>query len=541
MKLLSFKPKIVCDIPMRYLAFQIYCAMLAFFLTTVASFALPPCSGNNVKYWDNCSGTIIHSGGNKYVGEWRNGKAHGYGTFSLARDTCWKNLCYPAGGKYVGEFKNDLVNGYGIATYPSGKVQEGYFKNNKFMYSAPIRLKPAFYKLSKSERLLVQTNLSKEGFYTSSIDGLYGPNTQKAFSAYNNRYLRGASLKNESNIRNLLNAVLNRNSGISKPNNPFLNLPKEPEQPNPFLNLTPAGNVKNTVMNFIAFGGWSSIIAFSMMFAGLWVITDFSTIRQKSGETIYQLLVYLFAGCAVYTCFTGIVFLGYEANLSSEAQQRLVYRKGGWVINIFLSFWPYICIFFGALTTYIFLDHANKTNNALAIEKVQDMRQTGGLSTEPRAQTLSSTKKGLEERQTSRGPSGVGFGKFIARKGAIGSTARWAASCFMGYFRNYSVGNFNTDEELRREIDKIVYYALKIRFSGDLQHVDAQKILSEYATRRQYGYWGFVISILVVEAGLHRNTQKDISMFGEIVEEELEKANVGPVIIYGRIGASCRH
>ena len=68
----------------------------------------------------------------------------------------------------------------------------------------------------------------------------------------------------------------------------------------------------------------------------------------------------------------------------------------------------------------------------------------------------------------------------------------------MGYFRNYSVGNFNTDEELRREIDKIVYYALKIRFSGDLQHVDAQKILSEYATRRQHGYWGFVTSILVV-------------------------------------------
>ena len=109
-----------------------------------------------------------------------------------------------------------------------------------------------------------------------------------------------------------------------------------------------------------------------------------------------------------------------------------------------------------------------KTNNALAIEKVQEVRQTDGLSTETRAQTLRSTKKGLEDRQTSRGHIGMGFGKFIAKKGVIGSTARWAASCFMGYFRNHLVGNFNTDEELRREIDKIVYYALKIQFSGDL-------------------------------------------------------------------------
>ena len=149
--------------------------------------------------------------------------------------------------------------------------------------------------------------------------------------------------------------------------------------------------------------------------------------------------------------------------------------------------------------------------------------------------------KGSKDQQTSRGSSGMGFGKFIARKGAIGSTARWAASCFMDYFRNYSVGNFKTDEELRREIDKIVYHALKIRFPGDLQHVDAQKILSEYVNWRHYGYWGFVNSVLIVEAGLHQNSQENISMFGEIIEEELEKANVGPVIIYGHVGARCRH
>ena len=203
---------------MRHLNFQIYFAVLAFFLTTGASFALPPCSGSNTKYWDNCFGNVTHSNGNTYVGDWRNGKAHGYGAFKLAQDTCWGNLCYPAGGKYAGEFKNDAANGYGIATYPSGKVEEGFFKNNKFLYSAPSRLKPAFYKFTKSSRRLLQSNLSKVGFYTSSIDGLYGPNTQKALTAYNRRYLNAANLKSQVNIDRLFSTILNAGTYSSTSN-----------------------------------------------------------------------------------------------------------------------------------------------------------------------------------------------------------------------------------------------------------------------------------------------------------------------------------
>jgi len=51
--------------------------------------------------------------GTKYMGEWKDGKKHGQGTFTYLDDF----------GKYVGEFKNDKRHGQG--TYYQG---EGPFK-----------------------------------------------------------------------------------------------------------------------------------------------------------------------------------------------------------------------------------------------------------------------------------------------------------------------------------------------------------------------------------------------------------------------------
>ena len=51
------------------------------------------------KYWDNCYGTYTFTGewaGDKYVGEWKNDKRHGLGTYSYAN-----------GDQYVGEWKNN--------------------------------------------------------------------------------------------------------------------------------------------------------------------------------------------------------------------------------------------------------------------------------------------------------------------------------------------------------------------------------------------------------------------------------------------------
>ena len=46
--------------------------------------------------YGNGQGTYIYPNGEKYEGDWKNGKYHGHGTYS------WSN-----GNKYVGEWKDD--------------------------------------------------------------------------------------------------------------------------------------------------------------------------------------------------------------------------------------------------------------------------------------------------------------------------------------------------------------------------------------------------------------------------------------------------
>ena len=62
----------------------------------------------------------IWKGGNKYVGEWKDGKEHGQGTQTSSD-----------GRKYVGEFKNGLLNGQGTETTPDGTKYVGKFKDGE--------------------------------------------------------------------------------------------------------------------------------------------------------------------------------------------------------------------------------------------------------------------------------------------------------------------------------------------------------------------------------------------------------------------------
>ena len=64
----------------------------------------------------------FNSLGSKYVGEFKDSKAHGYGTFT------WDN-----GSKYVGEWKDDKRNGQGTHTYADGTIEKGLWKNGKFI------------------------------------------------------------------------------------------------------------------------------------------------------------------------------------------------------------------------------------------------------------------------------------------------------------------------------------------------------------------------------------------------------------------------
>ncbi|MDC0183355.1 hypothetical protein OAJ43_04375 [Nitrosomonadales bacterium] len=64
--------------------------------------ALPPCPEGNKEFWNECKGTKNLPDGDKYVGEWKDGNAHGQGTHT-----------HPTLGTYVGEWKDGKMHGQG--------------------------------------------------------------------------------------------------------------------------------------------------------------------------------------------------------------------------------------------------------------------------------------------------------------------------------------------------------------------------------------------------------------------------------------------
>ena len=107
------------------------------------------------------------------------------------------------------------MHGQGVLTLANGTVQEGVFKDGFFQYaqktpysSNPSFLQVAFNDLSQFQRKQVQSILSNLGFYTASIDGLYGRGTSAALTEYNNQHLSGSDLTNSDNVRRLIDAIL---------------------------------------------------------------------------------------------------------------------------------------------------------------------------------------------------------------------------------------------------------------------------------------------------------------------------------------------
>ena len=86
-----------------------------------ASRGLPPCLGDSAtSFWTNCVGTYTTPNGQKYVGEYKDDKAHGQGT-----------LTFPSGQKYVGEHRDDKKHGQGTYTYAGGAKYVGEFRDDK--------------------------------------------------------------------------------------------------------------------------------------------------------------------------------------------------------------------------------------------------------------------------------------------------------------------------------------------------------------------------------------------------------------------------
>ena len=99
------------------------------------------CPENGVKH--NCFGGATFANGNKYVGEWRDGKFHGQGTYTFSsgnryvgefRDGRYSGrgtFSSSNGDHYVGEFREDRPEGAGEFTWRNGDRYEGTWRNGK--------------------------------------------------------------------------------------------------------------------------------------------------------------------------------------------------------------------------------------------------------------------------------------------------------------------------------------------------------------------------------------------------------------------------
>ncbi|MAQ98254.1 MAG: hypothetical protein CMD50_03060 [Gammaproteobacteria bacterium] len=116
-----------------------------FLFTSINAYTLPACPDTS-KVWNNCFGTYYYTGeylGDKYIGEWKNDKKHGYGTYTYKNGNKYEGeffddivsgqgtAFFSDGGKYVGGFKDNLFHGNGTETFPNGDKFEGNYKDGK--------------------------------------------------------------------------------------------------------------------------------------------------------------------------------------------------------------------------------------------------------------------------------------------------------------------------------------------------------------------------------------------------------------------------
>ena len=86
-----------------------------------AQINLPACRGSDFSKWNKCVGTATFTSGNKYAGDYKDGKRNGFGVYTFTN-----------GNKYVGEFKDNKRNGQGTLNFANGNKYVGEFKDGDY-------------------------------------------------------------------------------------------------------------------------------------------------------------------------------------------------------------------------------------------------------------------------------------------------------------------------------------------------------------------------------------------------------------------------
>ena len=102
-----------------------------------------PCPSDQTENYHDCYGTYVFANGNKYVGEFKEGKRHGQGTFTWVdgekyvgeykkgKQSGQGTNFFKNGAKYIGEYKDGKWHGQGTYYWADGRKDVGIFENNK--------------------------------------------------------------------------------------------------------------------------------------------------------------------------------------------------------------------------------------------------------------------------------------------------------------------------------------------------------------------------------------------------------------------------
>jgi hypothetical protein len=110
----------------------------------------------------------------------------------------------------------------------------------------------------------------------------------------------------------------------------------------------------------------------------------------------------------------------------------------------------------------------------------------------------------------------VSIKRFLARQGAVGSTARWAAK---GYWNYKNQTPDATIDEICREL-------INVRYSSPNLIEAREGLLNLLSEGHIKGLASLVIDILTIEAGFRENSADTRALFIEVTREELRRLDV---------------
>jgi hypothetical protein len=140
--------------------FKLFTAILFLLATSaIAQSQMPLCTGKDAKRWTNCQGIHNFTNGDRYEGEFKDGKPDGSGTYYHLSNNQYQ------GDKYSGQFLAGSRHGAGLYTSAKGgETQEGIWKAGVFVRTEKVKLLPTtdFSLLEERKRIKEEESLAAE-------------------------------------------------------------------------------------------------------------------------------------------------------------------------------------------------------------------------------------------------------------------------------------------------------------------------------------------------------------------------------------------